>query len=63
MKSKYLTLVRDISTGANITTSVVFPYMGPDYNCDELVPLYEKFLFNKRAQKVCIGDINEFTLG
>lgn len=63
MKSKNLTLVRDISTGANITTSVVFPYMGPDYNCDELVPLYEKFLFNKRAQKVCIGDINEFTLG
>lgn len=63
MKSKNLTLVHNINTDTSITTSVLFPYMGPDFNCEELVPLYERFLYNKNAQKVCIGTINNFTYG
>lgn len=63
MKSKYLTLVYDKFNKSNLTTSVLFPYMGPDFNCEELVPLYEKFFYNEKAQKLSAGEINPFVFG
>ena len=39
------------------TTSLIFPYMGPDFNYDKLVPLYEKFLYTEEAQKIPITDL------
>lgn len=62
INSNNLTIVFDKATKSHLTTSVVFPYMGPDFNCDELVPLYGKFLYNELAQKICIGEINENTM-
>ena len=44
-------------------TSTLLPYMGPDTNAEEFTPLYEKFLCNDNAQKVCLdnlGDIFDF---
>ena len=44
-------------------TSTILPYMGPDTNAIEFTPLYEKFLCNDNAQKICldnIGDIFDF---
>lgn len=63
MKSEYLSLVYDKFNNANLTTSVIFPYMGPDFNCDELHSLYAKFLYNEKAQKISAGEVNAFTLG
>lgn len=62
MRSKNLTLIRDKHVNLPLTTSIIFPYMGPDFNCEELVPLYGKFLYNETAQKVPIGDILNFKM-
>ena len=45
-------------------TSSVLPYMGPDTNPEEFIPIYEMFLYNPRAQKepvTNIGDISPFS--
>ncbi len=36
-------------------TSFVLPYMGPDSNCEDLIPLYQKFLYWYGAQKPALG--------
>ena len=46
-------------------TSTVLPYMGPDTNAEEFIPMYEQFLYNPNAQKPVsenIGDAYEFML-
>lgn len=46
-------------------TSIVLPYMGPDTNAEEFIPMYEQFLYNPNAQKPVsenIGDAYEFML-
>lgn len=46
-------------------TSTILPYMGPDTNTEEFVPMYEKFLYNPYAQKPVaenIGDAYEFIM-
>lgn len=63
IKSKNLTIVFDKINNSHLTTSLIFPYMGPDFNCEELIPVYGKFLYNKEAQKLPCGEINHFTLG
>lgn len=50
--------VYDIEAGKYLTTSVILPYMGPDYNCEELVPLYEQFFYSPKAQKPTITDLS-----
>jgi len=61
MKSNNLTLVYDIVNNSHLTTSVIFPYMGPDFNCDELYTLYGQFLYSRKAQKISAGFVNPFT--
>ena len=48
LDEKFLNLERSYQ----YLTSIVFPYMGPDTNCEQLVPLYEKFLYSPDAQKI-----------
>ncbi len=55
MNSDYLNLMYDFETDNSMTTSLIFPYMGPDLNCEQLISLYEKFLYNKNAQKLTMG--------
>ncbi len=46
-------------------TSTVLPYMGPDTNAEEFIPMYEQFLYNPNAQKPVsenIGDAYELML-
>ena len=46
-------------------TSTVLPYMGPDTNAEEFIPMYEQFLYSPNAQKPVsenIGDAYEFML-
>ena len=46
-------------------TSTVLPYMWPDTNAEEFIPMYEQFLYNPNAQKPVsgnIGDAYEFML-
>ncbi len=52
--SKELPIVKELY---DPTTSVIFPYMGPDTNYDNLIELYEQFLYTPAAQKPSIGDI------
>lgn len=40
-------------------TSSVLPYMGPDTNAKELIPIYDLFLYNPNAQKSCIDNIGD----
>lgn len=40
-------------------TSSVLPYMGPDTNAEEFVPLYRKFLCSPNAQKICLDNIGD----
>lgn len=37
-------------------TSSVMPYMGPDSNAEEFIPLYEKFLYSPYAQKEALSE-------
>lgn len=53
---KYLGLYKD----SEYLTSLIFPYMGVDTNCERLVPLYEKFLFSPSAQKAIVDNIEFF---
>lgn len=40
-------------------TSSVLPYMGPDTNAEEFVPLYKQFLCSPNAQKICLDNIGD----
>lgn len=40
-------------------TSSILPYMGPDTNVEDLIPLYELFLYNPNAQKACVNNIGD----
>lgn len=41
-------------------TSSVMPYMGPDSNAEEFIPLYEKFLYSPYAQKEALSEFGFF---
>jgi len=43
-------------------TSLVLPYMGPDTNCSALVPFYEKFFINRKAQKVVVDNLDFYSI-
>ena len=44
-------------------TSSVMPYMGPDTNAEEFVPLYEKFLYSPYAQKETLSEFGFLPFG
>lgn len=43
-------------------TSSVLPYMGPDTNPEEFIPIYEMFLYNPNAQKTPVENIGDIPL-
>ena len=43
-------------------TSSVLPYMGPDTNPEEFIPIYEMFLYNPNAQKAPVENIGDIPL-
>lgn len=53
-------LLKELFPAHKYVTSTVMPYMGPDSNLEEFVPLCEKFLYSPFAQKTPI-DMLDFT--
>ena len=39
-------------------TALTFPHVGPDTNLEIFVPIFEKFLYDKDAQKVTTSNLD-----